>query len=487
VGWVEKRVTEAGRARYTAMFRDLKGDKRSAGTFSTERRAAREWQRAEVELADGKITDRRRGLQTLRTYVETQWLPNHVIEATTRESYTYLLNRYILPELGSRRMAEILPGHVREWVTRMQDVLGARPPTIRKSKVVLDAIFTTALNDQITTLHPGKGVKTPPVATKPRAIVSSEQFDRIHAALEGSTMRLLVETDIETGLRWGELTELRPKDIDLDDGVITVCRVVVHLRSASWGNQKRFVVKQYPKDKEWRRVSITRTLAAELKAHIDRDGLGPDDLLFRQPVPEGAARRTRPSEPVDPSTLGLTEPNAHDRQYRHGTMTAYSAGCRCRHCKDAIAAYRASRRAAGRDAPRMPRTVSTDGHISNAWFRKEVWDKALATAAIGIHVTPHGLRHAHASWLLAGGADVQVVKERLGHGSILTTARYLHARPDAGDRALDALAAFRGASRQADAVVHVEGPGNVDVTELRRAMATFKEMVDSLSNQHTAT
>jgi hypothetical protein len=65
-----------------------------------------------------------------------------------------------------------------------------------------------------------------------------------------------------------------------------------------------------------------------------------------------------------------------------------------------------------------------------------------------------------------------------------SAARYLHARPDAGDRALDALAAFRGASRQADAAVHVEGPGNVDVAELRRAMATFKEMVDSLSNQH---
>jgi hypothetical protein len=29
VGWVEKRVAEAGRARYTAMFRDLKGDKRT--------------------------------------------------------------------------------------------------------------------------------------------------------------------------------------------------------------------------------------------------------------------------------------------------------------------------------------------------------------------------------------------------------------------------------------------------------------------------
>jgi len=36
----------------------------------------------------------------------------------------------------------------------------------------------------------------------------------------------------------------------------------------------------------------------------------------------------------------------------------------------------------------------------------------------------HDLRHAHASWLLAGGADLQMVKDRLGHGSISTTEKY---------------------------------------------------------------
>ncbi|XRQ07140.1 tyrosine-type recombinase/integrase, partial [Actinomadura welshii] len=48
------------------------------------------------------------------------------------------------------------------------------------------------------------------------------------------------------------------------------------------------------------------------------------------------------------------------------------------------------------------------------------------------------LRHAHASWLLNGGADLQVVKERLGHASIATTERYLHTLPDADKTVLEA-------------------------------------------------
>jgi site-specific recombinase XerD len=53
------------------------------------------------------------------------------------------------------------------------------------------------------------------------------------------------------------------------------------------------------------------------------------------------------------------------------------------------------------------------------------------------------MRHAHASWLLAGGADLQMVKERLGHGSISTTEKYLHTLPDADDMVVDAFSRIR--------------------------------------------
>jgi Phage integrase family len=153
----------------------------------------------------------------------------------------------------------------------------------------------------------------------------------------------------------------------------------------------------------------------------------------------------RPEQLPDPVTLGYTEPNAKGRTYRHGTATAYTAAkCRCQHCRNAMSAYRAKRRAEGKDAPRPLRLVATDGHVPRDWFRRNIWNPAIERSGIDLHVTPHALRHAHASWLLAGGADIQVVKDRLGHGSIITTQNYLHTLPDAGESALKAMDAIRG-------------------------------------------
>jgi integrase/recombinase XerD len=55
--------------------------------------------------------------------------------------------------------------------------------------------------------------------------------------------------------------------------------------------------------------------------------------------------------------------------------------------------------------------------------------RAAAKAGINEDVSPHWLRHAHASHAIDGGASVPEVKETLGHGNIATTSGYLHARP----------------------------------------------------------
>lgn len=488
MAFTRRRRTKEGDDRFLGIYLDVHGRERSAGAFSTEKQALREAERQEERQAEGRVGSVRDGKQYFRSYVEETWLPNHLIEHSTRQSYVYLLNRYILPVFGSMRMARIMPGNVRQWVVDLQS-RNVKPPTIEKCKVILDAIFTTALNDQITYLHAGRGVKTPPVAKKPRRIITAAQFEAIYRGLPNEMMRLLVETDIESGLRWGELTELRLNDLDFESGMLTVARVVVKLNSKFHPEGKRYFVKDYPKDKEWRQLKLPIHLVAKLAAFARERGLKAGDLLFRYEPPGEASRRVVPEELPDPEELGWTAPNEKGRTYRHGTTTAYAAGrCRCRHCRDAIAVYRAERRAAGMDEPRQRRIVHSDGHIPGDWFRPAVWNPAVEQAELGFHVTPHGLRHAHASWLLAGGADVQVVKERLGHGSLSTTARYLGTLPGADDAALAALEKIRG-KRATDEASGVD-PGasavgapdaaekDKKIAELEAKLARFKQLLE---------
>ncbi len=56
--------------------------------------------------------------------------------------------------------------------------------------------------------------------------------------------------------------------------------------------------------------------------------------------------------------------------------------------------------------------------------------KAAGRAGIELPVSPHWFRHAHASHALDRGAPIHLVQTTLGHASITTTGRYLHARPD---------------------------------------------------------
>jgi integrase len=433
MGFARKRVGKGGKVKYTAAYRDLRGSIRSAGTFTSERAANQAWQKAEVELRQGRVGDPARGRQTLRKYVEERWLPNHVIELTTREKYAYYLSAHIFPVLGPMRMADIFPEHIREWIAWMQRE-GRSAWTIQYCKSsILNAVFTTALNDQVTYIHPCRGVKIPTVPATPRTIVTPEQFDAIYAALPNADAQLLVETAIETGLRWGELAELANR-------MLTVSRKVIELNREFHPDGRRFLVKRYPKDKEYRRLKLSPQITAKLKAHIQARSLGADALLFARRAPQPAPLRAV----TDPSTLALTEPNEAGRQYRHGTLSAYTAGkCRCAHCRRAFADYRARRRAAAGAILRPRRVATEDEHIGRDWFRRMVWRPSCASAGLQDLPRFHDLRHSHASWLLAGGADLQVVKERLGHASIMTTQRYLHTLPDADESAVEAFSRIR--------------------------------------------
>ncbi|WP_218579624.1 N-terminal phage integrase SAM-like domain-containing protein [Phytohabitans houttuyneae] len=133
MGYPKKRLGRDGKTvRYTACYLDLRGVLRSAGTYSSEKEANKAWQAAEAKLAEGRAGDPARQRRRFRRYVEAEWLPHHVMEPTTRESYTYMIRKHILPRFGPMKMIEILPSHVREWITELRHG-GVGPATIESS------------------------------------------------------------------------------------------------------------------------------------------------------------------------------------------------------------------------------------------------------------------------------------------------------------------------------------------------------------------
>jgi len=82
---------------------------------------------------------------------------------------------------------------------------------------------------------------------------------------------------------------------------------------------------------------------------------------------------------------------------------------------------------ANADAPVFP-SRKQHGHLSEV----QVWRivrAAARRAGIAGAVSPHWLRHAHASHALDRGAPPHLVQATLGHASLATTSRYAHARP----------------------------------------------------------
>lgn len=88
-------------------------------------------------------------------------------------------------------------------------------------------------------------------------------------------------------------------------------------------------------------------------------------------------------------------------------------------------------------------STNTGSPISRNVFRTRVWLPAIECSGLRQRVRFHDLRGAHASWLLAGGADLKAVMDRLGHKQIQTTQQYLGRLPDADERALAAFEEVR--------------------------------------------
>jgi integrase/recombinase XerD len=93
-------------------------------------------------------------------------------------------------------------------------------------------------------------------------------------------------------------------------------------------------------------------------------------------------------------------------------------------------ARKAGKAAAGKAARMLFAGSGAEGHITRQHFYLLIKDIAALGGVSPAKVTPHTLRHAFATHLLAGGADLMVIQALLGHADVATTEIYTHVLDD---------------------------------------------------------
>jgi integrase len=192
----------------------------------------------------------------------------NVYKPSALRSYERALRLRVLPQLGGRRLADI---HRRDIQDLVEDLTaaGLSPSSIRNSIDPLRAIYRRAVRREDVTINPTSDLEVPHDRGRRERVAAPAEARRLLDALPQAD-RALWACALYTGLRRGELRELRWSDVDLDDNIITVSRTL-----DDGGDV--VATKTEAGDREVPILSILRT---DLVAHKLRTGRRGDDLVF---------------------------------------------------------------------------------------------------------------------------------------------------------------------------------------------------------------
>lgn len=308
---------------------------------------------APVDAPCQKVLDKMRELLRLRHY-----------SYRTEKTYLHWCRRYrryaVLNSLAEED-AETVKSYLSHLALKRKVAASTQNQAFNSLLFLFRSVYRKELGDMSHTVRAKRGRKLPVVFTQNEI---TELFR--HAA---GTRLLMLQLIYGGGLRLAELTRLRVKDIDFDNGLL-------YVRSGK-GDKDR------------------TTLLPQAVVPALRDHLAKVKCLHQEDLEAGAG------EVHLPGALARKYPNAA-REW--GWQYAFPSAKLSRDPQDGV----------------IRRYHVSDKTVQHAMR------VCLEKAQIAKHASVHTLRHSFATHLLMNGVNIRQVQEYLGHKSLETTMVYTH-------------------------------------------------------------
>lgn len=219
----------------------------------------------------------------------TEWLETkQSLSPRTRKDYEALRDSLIAPGFEGQPVRSLTPADVRGWVEGMYG-RGLSQSRVKQGWVVLSQALKWAWAAKVIDSDPSReahalwpSLLTPPRGGGSQRVVADrltpEQVERLAAQV--GDHGLLVRFMALTGLRWGEISALQVKHVDLLNGRVLVRQAFTKVGDT--GTENRGLALVPPKSGEPRDVPLVSTLRRPLEGLVRALG-DPDAFLFTRP------------------------------------------------------------------------------------------------------------------------------------------------------------------------------------------------------------
>jgi integrase len=172
---------------------------------------------------------------TLDEYLNT-WLETSAkkrVRERTYVDYQYVLNRYVRPDLGNKKLSDLRPLDIQLLYSNIQQ-RGLSARIVHYAHALLSSSLKQAVRWGLLSRNPATLVDLPKQNRKEMKALSPEEAARFIEAAAKDRWGVLFVFALATGMRPEEYLGIQWKDVDLEQGLAIVQRTVVWRAGGGW-------------------------------------------------------------------------------------------------------------------------------------------------------------------------------------------------------------------------------------------------------------